>query len=288
MAGNLADLGSAVVRSDPLPADDLPHHTNPAIPLNPSEFVRDTFVIATHNLEGFITHGLLSFDDLLDGLEQFLDWGQSLLGIDLLDFKIPLIGVSVRDGLNFLESSDSDSVRYLVNQLGSNHAALGAMSSNAAIYLAADALRDILGAIPGIEPIGDADRDGAVETGGDDLLSIDRGTATTALAVSGPTFTDITGTTFKVNNAGAAFAMNGDLHDQPRPERPFAVLPGRWPYWQHTRQRFHRRDVLLLRRPQSRPHGFHRRLHHSRLQLQQKWRHLRRRRPQLRRQGVHL
>jgi len=37
----------------------------------------NAFVIAAHNLDGFITSGLLNFDSLLDGLMRFLDWGET-------------------------------------------------------------------------------------------------------------------------------------------------------------------------------------------------------------------
>ncbi len=51
-----------------------------------------------------IKQSILNLGTLIEGLERLLEWGDRVLDLDHLDKKIPFIGKSVRDGLNFLES----------------------------------------------------------------------------------------------------------------------------------------------------------------------------------------
>lgn len=55
-------------------------------------------------LTELVSKQFLNFGTLIEGLERLLEWGDRVLGRDFLDRKIPFIGKSVRDGLNFLES----------------------------------------------------------------------------------------------------------------------------------------------------------------------------------------
>ena len=58
--------------------------------------------VHTHNLDGFVTTGLLDFDGLFDGLDEFLALARQLLGDEVLDFKLPFVGKSVADVLDFV------------------------------------------------------------------------------------------------------------------------------------------------------------------------------------------
>ena len=105
VAGRLSSLltGGALVLS----ADEPPLHINANVEDLLSDQQLDDLggqiIVNAHNLdEDFIGAGLLSFDSLWSGLEQFVDFAEDLLGTNVLDFELPIIGASLRDGLNFV------------------------------------------------------------------------------------------------------------------------------------------------------------------------------------------
>jgi hypothetical protein len=105
VAGQLTNLGG--FRFDLAPVK----HQNPASPLTTAEFNGSSFLIFAENLDNFISKGLLNFGSLLDGLKQFITWGQNLLGIDFLDFKLPFLGVSLKDGFDFFGGTGPGSLQ---------------------------------------------------------------------------------------------------------------------------------------------------------------------------------
>ncbi|MHB9080190.1 MAG: type VI secretion system tube protein Hcp [Pirellulaceae bacterium] len=107
----LSGTGDAVVeilgRLTDLPGgldfDDAPTtaiHTDVTQVVSPG--VGDAITVRAWNLDAFVSEGVLSFDSLLGGLTQLVDWADALLGTDVLDYKLPFINRSLRDGLNFI------------------------------------------------------------------------------------------------------------------------------------------------------------------------------------------
>lgn len=215
IAGKLANLGNIVFTSDPAfhvatgPVANN-RNTTPDItdPLTDAELDPTTdpgkFRIVTHNLTGLVTNGFLSFQAISDGLEKFIAWGQGLLGIDVLDFKLPLVGKSLRDALDFF-GSQQGSVGELLANMKNSTVGLGDSVSNAAVRFAFKTMADALKNVNGIRVIGDANQDGRVDDTpsgnalqkSDDILRFDRGAVIGTLTVPTGNFTiaTVTGST---------------------------------------------------------------------------------------------
>jgi autotransporter-associated beta strand protein len=154
------------------------------------------FEVFVYNLDNFLANNFLNFNSLLDGLQQFLSWGQQLLGVNILNTKLPFLGVSLKDALNFFQggacppdmnpTSVGQVVSCLLSALTSSSSS--GVAASEAVAEVAGLLRDTLRMVPGILPIGDADGDGTVENqlvpdahnrmilqSGQDLLRLDRG-----------------------------------------------------------------------------------------------------------------
>jgi Ca2+-binding RTX toxin-like protein len=181
--------------SDPLTSDELPDNT---------------IQVFAHNIDGLIANGFLNFNSLIDGLQTLIAWGQELLGLDVLNFKLPIIGLSVQDAFDFISRNTTVdcsgsggenplSLREVVTCIIQAGAGLGESSTHAAVKAAAESLRDALKDIPGIEPIGDANVDGHVDD--DDLLSLFLEIADATVTTSGNFFT--------LSKAGADFVTQG-------------------------------------------------------------------------------
>lgn len=174
VAGKLTNLGNIQFNTtDPV------HKNDPVQPLADTELNGTAFLIFAHNLDGLIANGFLSFNTLVQGLEQFVTWGQNLLGLNILDYKLPLVGVSLGDAFDFF-GSQQGSLLTVINGLKSG--GIGQPTSSQAVITVANVLRDRLKNLPDIHPIGDTDCDGVVEqspASGDDLLRFERGNTTT-------------------------------------------------------------------------------------------------------------
>ena len=62
---------------------------------------------------------------LIDGLEQFIVWGKNLLGIDKLDFKLPLMGKPINEVFDFFggDNANGASIRRFIDDLKQKAAA---------------------------------------------------------------------------------------------------------------------------------------------------------------------
>lgn len=141
------------------------------------------FRIFVHNLDGLIANGVLSYKNIIAGFEKFLAWGQSLLGIDVLDFKLPIIGKSVKEQLDSF-GTGSGSVGQFLSQFQNSTVAFGDTLESKGIRAAVNAMAGaIKNNIAGVTVIGDANEDGRVDdtmTNGkldkvDDLVRFTRG-----------------------------------------------------------------------------------------------------------------
>ncbi len=170
-------------------SNDLPHHASAASPLTDVELNAigiNRLRIVTHNVVGLIQSSFLNFGTLISGLEMLIDRVDQLLGTDALDFKIPFVGKSLRDGLNFLESDrpGAQVVHSIVSALVSDGSGgLQSNSSTDGVREAIGVLREALRKIPGIRAIRDLDGDGienatailngrTVLASGDDLVKV--------------------------------------------------------------------------------------------------------------------
>ncbi|MFO0909074.1 MAG: autotransporter-associated beta strand repeat-containing protein [Isosphaeraceae bacterium] len=223
---------------------DLPHHIGATVtggnaasspdlsdPLKGAELPTGSIRIFTHNVTGLIQNSLLNFQTLIDGVKKFIEWGQKVLGLDILDVRIPFVGKTIGEGFDFFGSNPkaAGTVRAVLDALVSGGSgSLGANLTNEQVFDAANVLRDILKTIPGVRVIGDGDRDGVVESqtvanasgkqilvSGDDLLRLERGPAVTSVGISGATvqlFTSAGGTandSVRVTLAGRNFGRDG-------------------------------------------------------------------------------
>ncbi|MCA9170110.1 MAG: hypothetical protein KDB23_20680, partial [Planctomycetales bacterium] len=174
---SLADLNFAINSDPTTTADDLPHNSNRSVPLTSQQLQAvgpDTIRVVTHHLTQLVESQFLNFSTLISGLEQFIEWAQGLLGADILDHKLPFIGKSLHDGLNFLESDRPGAVtlRTLVDTLQTDGKdGLVANASNAAVQEAIGHLRGALRKLPGVRAIIDGDEDGEFE----DALALEDG-----------------------------------------------------------------------------------------------------------------
>ena len=167
-----------------------------------------------------INKQFLNFGTLIEGLERLLEWGDRALNIDILNRKIPFLGKSVHDGLNFLESDQpgAKTLRTVIQALVTNGGdGLKTNASNAAVDAALTLLRNTLGGIPGITPLGDFD--GVTGLSNNDLIvPTKNGSETTGVLVRfkyNPTFTtnrpfDL-GIDFLNLNGSGNVALNGNL-----------------------------------------------------------------------------
>jgi autotransporter-associated beta strand protein len=188
LAGNVLDFiqGHIDFRADPEdPDQDIPHNiTNPAIPLtqeeiaalNPSGEPGD-FIIVSHNLDGLISNGVLNFNSLFDGLKQFIAWGQGLLGIDLLNVKIPFVGATIGEALDFFDDPANGVLKLVTDGEGVDVA-------NLSIEVAANAIADALSKIPGVMPIEGRDFNNNGKADANELFTIDN----TGGPINGVTF----------------------------------------------------------------------------------------------------
>ena len=233
VAGLLKNLGNVEFHSDPGPAGDVLHHTNPTLtadnagtatadiadPLKAAgsgaEIDPNRFLIAAHNLEGLIQNGFLNFNTLLDGLENLIGWAGDMLGADVLNFEIPFVGKTFKEAFDFVgsDAEGAKSLRNVVDTFVDNITSSGAplaATSNQAVYAIARALGDALKGIPGILAVGDADGDGSVEPtpgSGDDLIQLLRGSEL-AVTFDGATIT-LEGDSFRVAKPGVNFLAEG-------------------------------------------------------------------------------
>lgn len=206
--------GGVDVRTDPTGNAQLPRNGNAAIPLTVGQFDSNKFVVSVYNLSGFVNQGLLDFGTLFDGLESFLDFGDDLLGINLLDFKLPILGKTPREVFDFFSSNDVGSISQLVQKIKTDGAAAAAQQlGNDTVYTSALLLRNVLSTATGIFPIGDADNDGVVENNGEDLIRIDWTGAYSGLLVNGATFSQVSPGRYRINAPGTDFARSGVSYD---------------------------------------------------------------------------
>lgn len=134
----------------------------------------DTIAVRAHNLDALISSGFLNFGTLVEGLEQLIAWGQDVLGVDLLNFKIPLVGKSLGDAFDFFNGTGGGgTLRTLVDQLKSAPtSAFAPNGTSAAVDAAINLIRTKLASIPGVEPIADIDNNQVLNA--QDLLRIER------------------------------------------------------------------------------------------------------------------
>ncbi len=124
-------------------------HTNTDTPLTEAQLDAFPFsgsnkvLLYQHNIDNLIESAVLNFNSLIDGLEKLIDWGDKLLGIGGLDFKLPFVNKSLRDALNFFKDPNGP-LQGIINSI-SGSGGLGAQSSDATIQFAAN---KILAALP--------------------------------------------------------------------------------------------------------------------------------------------
>ena len=163
--GRLTDLPGGLDLNDS-PTSAL--HTNVTQLITPG--AGNAIAVQAWNLDGFVSEGVLSFESLLGGLTQLVDWADALLGTDVLDYKLPFINRSVRDGLNFIGTvgatcdGDPETLGELVTCVLAN--GLGGTMSEAA-----EALAKFLADEGAIEPLRDLTGDGAEDW--QDILQIE-------------------------------------------------------------------------------------------------------------------
>ncbi|MCO6453816.1 MAG: hypothetical protein J5I93_00735, partial [Pirellulaceae bacterium] len=223
------------------PTADNATDNNPATPLDVSDPLtadelatldENTIVVGAFNVEQLVESTLINFGDLFANLDDLIAWGSELLGVDILNFKLPLIGRTLQDAFDFFNSPQGATLRSLLNDLIADpdtSNAMGLHLSNESVYDAAMLLADVLRKIPGIKTIGDADRDGVIESDlvpfngrmvlerGDDLVQLERDPDnTTEVLVSGAQFTlidddpDVAGDdSLRIQLVGANFPRAG-------------------------------------------------------------------------------
>jgi hypothetical protein len=145
----------------------------PNVPIANADLDADKVLVNIVNLDGLVANGLLSFSNLVEGFEDLLEWGQKLLGVNVLDAKIPLVGKSIRDGLNFFEGQPGSIGDVLVNIRNTvNGAAVPA--TNAAVTTLAAVIADNLRKLPNVVALGDVNKNGAVtSTSNADFFRVD-------------------------------------------------------------------------------------------------------------------
>lgn len=174
VVGKLTNVANASVTF----LQDGPAVFTTAQPL-PSGSLPPTIQVTTHNLNGLISGAFLDLGALIDGLEQLIDWGKNLLGIDKLNFKLPVVGKSLGKAFDFFggDNANGASIRRFIDDLiAKSPGGFGTNFSSAALDNAVNAIRNGLRQIPGVQPIADLDGDGLEQpaTNGDDLLRVTR------------------------------------------------------------------------------------------------------------------
>jgi hypothetical protein len=151
VAGTLQNLTNGLEFTDPQ------LHTETSVPLTADELSQGVFAGKTkvlafaHNLEGLIAGAVLDFDNLLAGLEKLVEWGDKMLGLGVLDFKLPFTGAKVRDALNFFKDPDGPLQTLIAAIQGSG--GLGSKPTDSAAESAAQKINDALADISGLSPI---------------------------------------------------------------------------------------------------------------------------------------
>ncbi|MEO6434973.1 MAG: hypothetical protein ABIP55_04330, partial [Tepidisphaeraceae bacterium] len=146
VAGKLENLHKGLEFTDP------GLHADSAVPLTAAQLDPDAVLAFAHNLDGLIANSVLDFDNLLAGLDKLIEWGDKLLGIGLLDFKLPFAGASLRDALNFFK--DPDGPLQTLREAITGSTGLGSQSGELGTQLAADKIKQALANIPGLTPLG--------------------------------------------------------------------------------------------------------------------------------------
>ncbi len=135
----------------------------PNIPIANSSLNANSVLVNVTNLDGLVANGLLSFSNLVEGFEDLLAWGQKIFGVNVLDAKLPLIGKSIRDGLNFLEGQSGSIADVLANMRNTINSS-AAPTTNAAVSILAGAIADNLRKLPNVVALGDVDKNGTVNS----------------------------------------------------------------------------------------------------------------------------
>lgn len=151
----------------------LPTTAAPNIPIAADKLSGTHVVINTTNLDGLITNGLLSFGNLVEGFEDLLEWGQKVLGINVLDVKIPLVGKSIRDGLNFVEGQPGSIADVLASVRATINSSAAPLT-NAAVTTLAGQIATALSKLPNVTALGDVNKSGAIDAGNADFFRVDQ------------------------------------------------------------------------------------------------------------------
>jgi autotransporter-associated beta strand protein len=154
-----------------------------SLPIDPANLNANSVLINTTNLNGLITNGLLSFGNLVEGFEDLVEWGQKLLGINILDVKLPLVNRSIRDGLNFFEGN-TGSLGTVLASIRNTINSSAAPTTTAAITTLAGVIATNLKALPNVFALGDVDGSGSVGTNKEEFFRVN----TSGGKVTGVTF----------------------------------------------------------------------------------------------------